>query len=71
MVGITAGGGIIALNAGLKRYEAMYIIPLWGLDSLFIHRYQGSFILIGSISGILIFNEMQSATVTILWWNQV
>lgn len=28
MVGVTAGGGIIALNAGLKRYEAMYIIPL-------------------------------------------
>ncbi|KAK8802875.1 hypothetical protein WA171_006546 [Blastocystis sp. BT1] len=52
MVGVTAGGGIIALNAGLKRYEAMYIIPL----------YQGSFIIIGSISGILFFNEMQTAT---------
>ena len=30
----------------------MYIIPL----------YQGSFIIIGSISGILFFNEMQTAT---------
>ncbi len=29
MVGITAGGGIIALNAGLSRFEAMYIIPLY------------------------------------------
>lgn len=28
MVAITAGGGIICLNAGLQRYEAMYIIPL-------------------------------------------
>ncbi len=65
MVGVTAGGGIIALNAGLKRYEAMYIIPLWGSNDLFIRRYQGSFIIIGSISGILFFNEMQTATVTI------
>lgn len=30
MVGITAGGGIIALNAGLNSFEAMQIIPLYG-----------------------------------------
>ncbi|KAK8826441.1 hypothetical protein WA577_001794, partial [Blastocystis sp. JDR] len=54
MVGITAGGGIIALNAGLNSFEAMQIIPL----------YQGSFILIGSISGILFYHEMNGASVT-------
>lgn len=28
MVGITAGGGILALNSALREYEAMFVIPM-------------------------------------------
>ena len=28
MLALTAGGGILALNASLKQYEAMFIIPV-------------------------------------------
>ena len=28
MLALTAGGGILTLNASLKQYEAMFIIPL-------------------------------------------
>ena len=52
MVGITAGGGIIALNSALRQYEAMFVIPI----------YQGCFIIVGSLSGIIFFNEMASVT---------
>jgi hypothetical protein len=29
MVGVTAGGGFLLLNAALKKYEAMFIISLY------------------------------------------
>lgn len=29
MVGVTAGGGFLILNAALKQFEAMFIISLY------------------------------------------
>lgn len=48
--GIVCAGGILIMNEGLKRYESIYILPL----------YQGSFILSSSISGIIFFKEFNN-----------
>ncbi|KAK8813122.1 hypothetical protein WA158_002714 [Blastocystis sp. Blastoise] len=44
---VTALGGIIILNNGLKYYDALYLIPM----------YQGSFIVFGALSAVCFFKE--------------
>lgn len=46
-------GQLFPLNKGLKYYDALLMLPL----------YQGSFIIIGSVSGILFFEEYKKLEV--------
>ncbi|GLD93177.1 hypothetical protein PINS_up001769 [Pythium insidiosum] len=50
-----AGGGIYVLNAGLKDYEAIYLVAI----------YEAFLIVIGSISGMIFFHETSGMDA---WW---
>ena len=46
----TAGGGVLVLNAGLKRHDAMFIAPM----------YQSWLVIMGALSGAVFFEELKS-----------
>jgi len=57
--GLTAGGGIVLLNEALKRYNAMFIAPL----------YQAGLVVMGGISGAVFFKELNGlGTARVVVW---
>lgn len=53
---IVAGGQLIPLNQAMKHFQAISVLPL----------YQGSFILTGSLTGVIFFKEYYRLTVIII-----
>ncbi|KAI9919227.1 hypothetical protein PsorP6_011448 [Peronosclerospora sorghi] len=52
------GGGIYVLDLGLREHDALYLVAI----------YQGFLILIGSVSGVIFFDEISSIKT---WWQLV
>jgi drug/metabolite transporter (DMT)-like permease len=50
----SSGGGILLLNEGLRRYDAVFMTP----------AYQGCLVMMGSISGIVFFQELKDFSST-------
>ena len=46
----SAGGGVLVLNSGLKRYNALYIAPM----------YQSFLVVFGALSGAIFFRELET-----------
>lgn len=54
----SAGGGIYILDAGLREYDALYLVAI----------YQACLIVIGSISGVIFFHENTGMNT---WWQSI
>lgn len=54
----SAGGGIYILDAGLREYDALYLVAI----------YQACLIVIGSISGVIFFHENTGMST---WWQSI